>query len=888
MSITQPPLPPSTTSPSSTTTNINATTATTTAGNATAARLSNIVTGHSTGHYSDHQQATESRPPNSTSASTAAGSATATSAVSTEHHGGHLHPQQQQHQQPQSTDHQPPPPPLTQPHPQPHQESSTIPLPSSNVDAHPTVLAAAATAAAAHYAASANHDDHQALQSAVVVAPDAVGQAPPQPSIEPGNVANPQPYPPEAVAMYTQPLPMASQTPSPASATTPKPQSKTTRLRRACDLCSSRKVKCDETHPCRPCRDLQVDCTFNREMRRRGPPNRHAEAARAAKRPRLEPALPNNMGHHAQPHNAAQTLISMAGNPRGGHSEAHGQTRTMLDAESIAPWSVLVLLVDDFFTYIHPLTPFPHEPTFRQQLANREDQKSREFLALLASMVGCLVASFPRTARLHFKSQHGLNLFPKAIYLVDRCRQVAMEARGSHFYNREDMTVYDAVTSYLLGLAAAYTLQWKVCRRFMSETCNIIRELGYHKQRDFFAVTYRGPAFDHVQDQIGKRVFWVLFLGVRSMMQLGGPSGDVVFPPPTPAEPYPDFPVEVDDEFILPSQILVQPPSVVSRLTGFVQAIKIYMTMNPLVSIELSYGLSTLPFQDQKVMLQDCVQAVKQVMEGMPPELTLDLDSNPAVGVPASLSELSRLPASRSALSDSGFQYCPPAFPPHQPASDIRHIVNNDHGRRLLQYEIQKANIYASQVATRSYFVERYLNLRDAHREHTRHQAAQAYAAVTAVENGVNGSNGVSHDSNKSVAAAALHAATEELSDPIDENMTSERELIVQNLLVVLASISQRNMEPNGASFINKVRQVASTLVHDAPGRKGPMATKAQEPLTRFLDILMRLEKTGPGNTDRGDGTMTPQDEEMELRSWADLREHQMRFYQSGGFMGQL
>lgn len=621
-------------------------------------------------------------------------------------------------------------------------------------------------------------------------------------------------------------------------------------------------------------------------MRRRGPPNRHAEAARAAKRPRLEPALPNNMGHNTQPQNAAQTLISIAGNSQAGPSQAHGQSHAIFDAEAIAPWPMLILLVDDFFTYIHPLTPFPHEPTFRQQLANREDQKSHEFLALLASMVGSLVASFPRTARLHLKSQHGMNLFPKAIHLVDRCRHVAMEARGTYFYNREDMTVYDAATSYFLGLAAAYTLQWKVCRRFMSETSNMIRELGYHKPRDFFAVTYRGPAFDHVQDQIGKRVFWVMFLGVRSMMQLGGPMGEIVFPPPTPAEPYPDFPVEVDDEYILPSQILVQPPSIVSRLTGFVQAIKIYMTMNSLVSIELSYGLTTLPFHDQKVMLHDCLQAVKQVMEGMPPELTLNLDSNTANGVSTSLGELPQVPAPHDALSESGFQYCPPAYPAHQPASDIRHVINNDPGRRrLLQYEIQKANIYASQVATRSYYVERYLNLRDAHREHTRNQAAQAYAAVTAVENGV--SNGVSHDS-KSVAAAALHAAAEHLSDPIDENMTAERELIVQNLLIVLASISQRNMEPNGGSLINKVRQVASTLVHDAPGRKGPMATKAQEPLTRFLDILMRLEKTGPGNADRSDGTMTPQDEEMELRSWADLREHQMRFYQSGGFMDQI
>jgi len=210
-------------------------------------------------------------------------------------------------------------------------------------------------------------------------------------------------------------------------------------------------------------------------------------------------------------------------------------------------------------------------------------------------------------------------------------------------------------------------------------------------------------------------------------------------------------------------------------------------------------------------------------------------------------------------------------------------MENHPDRRRLLQYEIQKANIYVSQLATRSYFVERYLNLRDAHREHMRVQAAQAYAP----ENGASGTS-------KSVAAAALHAASEQ-PDPIDDNMAMERERIVQSLLTVLGSIQQRYLEPNGGSLINKIRQVASTLVNDAPERKGPLAVKAEDLLVRFVDVLMRLERTGAGSGGAlagtgvpGNGTMTLQDEEQELRNWADLRQHQMRFYQNGGFLNHI
>lgn len=245
-------------------------------------------------------------------------------------------------------------------------------------------------------------------------------------------------------------------------------------------------------------------------MKRRGPPNRHAEAARAAKRHQREDASPI-------PHSAAEALVSVV---------ASTPEPLALRAESIAPWPVLQLLVDDFFIYMHPLMPFPHEPSFRQALASRADRTNRQFLALLASMIGVLVASFPRTARAHLKAQHSAGLFPTAVAMVDHCRSIALEARGASFMAKQAMSVDDAATSYFLGLAAGYTLQWIPCSRFLRESLSLCNELRIHRPRDLPGSTGYPPdlagtssgankPIDHIKDQIGKRIFWVMFAGIR-------------------------------------------------------------------------------------------------------------------------------------------------------------------------------------------------------------------------------------------------------------------------------------------------------------------------------------------------------------------------------------
>ena len=104
-----------------------------------------------------------------------------------------------------------------------------------------------------------------------------------------------------------------------------------------------------------------------------------------------------------------------------------------------------------------------------------------------------------------------------------------MEARGPGYLDRE-LSVYDAATSYFLGLAAAYTFQWRSTRLYFGETLNIIRVLGAHKTHPTVHLPVGGlpttfgaeVAFetqaqpvDFIRQEIARRIFYVMLVGVR-------------------------------------------------------------------------------------------------------------------------------------------------------------------------------------------------------------------------------------------------------------------------------------------------------------------------------------------------------------------------------------
>ncbi|MCJ1310043.1 hypothetical protein MMC25_003704 [Agyrium rufum] len=661
--------------------------------------------------------------------------------------------------------------------------------------------------------------------------------------------------------------------------------------------------KCDENGPpCKACSALDIPCTFERPSRRRGPPNRHAEAM---KRQRMHSPISPGQSSPTSPTSAYQTAETLASFAQ----------QNVLSAESILPFPILLLLIDDYFTYIHPVIPMPHEPLFRDRLRRREDLTNPKFLALLAAMIGALVASFPRKPQKHLRAQGKANLYPNSMSLVEKCYHITMEARGPGYLGHE-LTVYDAITSYLVGIVGAYTFNWRRCRLYFGECLNMIRAMGLHKSHAHHVnqsglrpssreMQHTESVPDYIEQEMARRLFWVLFVGQQSIQQLGPQFGELILLPPTPTENYPPLPMEVDDQYIHHTHVQQQPPGVISKLVGFNINVTIYCTYTSITTMELTQGIDVVfDWERQKHALEQSLQAAKESLHGVPVELLL---------VPSSWSQQSQ---HQPAVTQHRPGYYRP--PPTTPGNDLNSStassnpypsVKTEEGMtsqeaQVIAYEIQKANIYGSHLATRSYIVEKYWTLHDLYLQ----QSQNGMGGGGEGNNGRPSSNHGSHNIRSPTALdprmpppmSAQYTIDEDCRDSTGQAMARERGFIIQDLLGVLSSLSQVNMEPNGRSFIDKIRLIASTLLDVPSTRRSLQVERAQVYLSAFLDVLVKLERMSPdgrgmlngsgpsGAGGGGDMGGTEDEDEAELGAWADLREEQDRFLRNGGFAAHV
>lgn len=473
-------------------------------------------------------------------------------------------------------------------------------------------------------------------------------------------------------------------------------------------------------------------------------------------------------------------------------------TQAPLSADSICDIATLSVLIDDYFTYIHPLIPIPHEPTFRQQFESRHDITDRSFLALLATMIEILVTSFPRRVKQIFTTPQARAMYPHASVLVSRCHSVFSKARGEGFLDREELNLYDACSSYLAGLSFAYTFDLRRWRLYVSECIIVLRTLNHQKSDDQAEMGMHGSV-DYIDQQIGRRLFWLCFVGAMTMRQLGSSDSDVILPNAH-SEALPPLPEPVDDEYIRSDHIGSQPPNVVSKLLGFNYNIKIYRAFHHLIAIEMAVGTDTLfDWDRQRSAIKSALREVKAITKDVPPELALEKRE-----------EYGEWPPRASDVS----QYSHLFHGRRNPAADQVGLLpaedpnrTSPYPRQVVAYEMQKANIYGTQLATRSYLVERFWNLYELH------ERQRAALSPTQAQFGDN--KNLPYNSptvaflatgleNRFQPTRGAHTPSESHGvDDGEQMMAVEREDIVRDMARLLRTINQVNMEPNGHSFVS-------------------------------------------------------------------------------------
>jgi hypothetical protein len=247
--------------------------------------------------------------------------------------------------------------------------------------------------------------------------------------------------------------------------------------------------------------------------------------------------------------------------------------------------------------------------------------------------------------------------------------------------------------------------------------------------------------------ELGRRLFYTTLVGYRTFQQMGSYDAAVHVPPETPTERYPPLPLEIDDEYIFANAVESQPAHKVSRLVGFNANVRVYSSYNPISAWETAFGAGQIfDWDRQRVVIYECLQKSKLALANVPKELSLY--------------------NTEGALLDQ---------------EDVKMTLDHDDlgyfERRQIQYEIQKANIYASQLATRSYLVEKYWSLHDAWKLYQPPQP-------TPITSPTGGNCG-------------------DPTDHISNIMVEERRLVIRDLFVFLQSVNEINMEPNGASVVS-------------------------------------------------------------------------------------
>ncbi|KAL4783862.1 hypothetical protein BJX76DRAFT_243430 [Aspergillus varians] len=261
---------------------------------------------------------------------------------------------------------------------------------------------------------------------------------------------------------------------------------KSARNHRACDACRSRKIRCNlvvgNTVQCQGCASLEIECTYNRVRKKRGPANKHARNA--------------SVSGVSSDHNAAQPIVPSP-------SSTVPQMPPSLDASSsssarssalpfFASEPVVSALLHSWFEKIHPVIPILHRRSLLARVERGEHLRNPSCCGLVLSICALTMAALPR-------EQFGLMTVQGCLDYIDEKKLVTPGFARCAYSLDWCISMYNiAVAMISTSKSHATTI------RVYHALCEAFAGVRY---LTFFGM----DQLDSVEQQLLIRLFWVLF-----------------------------------------------------------------------------------------------------------------------------------------------------------------------------------------------------------------------------------------------------------------------------------------------------------------------------------------------------------------------------------------
>ncbi|KAI1799982.1 fungal-specific transcription factor domain-containing protein [Daldinia bambusicola] len=266
-------------------------------------------------------------------------------------------------------------------------------------------------------------------------------------------------------------------------------------VKRACDACHRRKVKCDGINPCRNCASAQLTCTYNAIPQKKGPKGSRAKVISELRETQRQTSLSAKV----------QSRLNGINNPP--CSPTLSPTPGLLASEMAKE------CIEFFFANMYPIMPILHRQRLEQQTMYL-DQQNHDVYCLVTALCAWMMfqpgMNVPGADPL-LEHLPGANIASGMVLIEETIR-----VRKGYEY-QESPSLYSLCTSYFL-FCSHYALDMHdKAWYYLREATTLAHIVGMNKEETYLQ-------YDNIEASRRRRLYWLLFVTERAYaLQRGRP-----------------------------------------------------------------------------------------------------------------------------------------------------------------------------------------------------------------------------------------------------------------------------------------------------------------------------------------------------------------------------